>query len=228
MEKISNKIRVENMKQAIIRTPVILIVVVYLIIIAIFVPSFFTLSNIKNFFIQSSDMAIFSCALMFVLLNGSIDFSSASVIGLGSVIAAMIMNNNDGFLKGSALAVPIGILSILVISLFINLLNGLAITRLKIPSFIATMSSNMIFMGIALYISQSKTIGNLPSVFAAIGSNDLVGIPIPVIIASLTVIITGFILSRTTFGKKVYAVGTNHKAAHISGVPVKKTIVNLF
>ena len=217
-----------SVKKGLVRRPIIAIYIIYLMIVAFFVPNFFSFLCIRNYLAQCSEVIIIACGFMLVLLNGCMDFSSSAVIGLGSYICAFLINKDTGLLLGNAWAVPLGILSIFVISMVINIFNGFCITVLKIPSFITTLATQMAFTGVALYISQSTTISNLPEAFTRIGTNSIFHIPIPIIIAIFTAYIIHFILMKTTFGKKVYAMGTNHSAATISGIKVKKTIFQLF
>lgn len=211
------------------RRPICLMIIAYTLLTAIFIPTFFTGRNISNYFIQCADTIVFSCGLLFVMLNGGIDFSSAAVIGLGSLLAAKIMNGDTGWLAGSPWAIPVAIIAVISLSVFVGLLNGLAVIKLKIPSFIATMSSNMILLGIALTLSMSATISNLPKEFIGFAKGSLFGwLPNLVIIAAIAVIAVSIVLNRTEFGRCATAVGANPTAANISGMPVKKTILKLF
>jgi len=96
------------------------------------------------------------------------------------------------------------------------------------PSFIATMGTQLVFSGFALLITQSVTIGSLPNAFTKIAEGSIIYIPIPIILTIAVVGITYYLLHHTVFGRYVFAIGTNHKVSSISGIPVKKTIFILF
>jgi len=222
------KLRLDYLKNLVLQKPIAFVLALFLVIVAFVMPNFFSARNLYNYLVQSADMVVISCGIMLLLLNGSIDLSVAAVTGLGSVIAAMIMNNRNGWLAGSPFAVIAGIAVIFAISLAVSAVNSFSVIKLKIPSFIATMASNMIFMGTALFISQATTIGDLPASFNKIASGSVLQIPIPVVIAAVIVVITWFLLSKSVFGRKLYAIGSSQKVSLISGIPVKKTIFQTF
>lgn len=211
-----------------IKRPIVLMVLAYLIFTALVIPDFYNARNIKNYFIQCSDTIVFACGMMFVMINGGIDFSGAAVIGMGSWLAAMIMSTQNGWMRNSPLALPVAIVAIFAVSISASAVNGFAVTKLKIPSFIATMSSNMILMGVTLTLSMSATVAGLPSAFTKLGAGTLLGIPYQVMIAAAVVAVVAVVVNRTAFGRKALAVGSNPTAATIAGLPVKKTIMQLF
>jgi ribose transport system permease protein len=96
------------------------------------------------------------------------------------------------------------------------------------PSFIATMAVQLIFSGVALIYTQSETITNLPAPFLYIGGGEIFIIPMPIIVSIVVILLTSFILRKTVFGRRLYAIGTNPKTAYVSGLPVKRTIFMLF
>jgi len=208
--------------------PIYLLVAALFIVSSLVIPYFFTRSNIINIFFQASDLIIVSCGLTFVILNGGIDFSITAVLGLSSIIGAMLMNMNTGLLRNSPFNVPLSLLVMLLIGVLIGSINGLAVSRLKMPSFIATMSTNLLFGGIALAIANSKPVSNFPKAFMAIGRGKVIGLPVVIIIAVVVVACLQFLLFKTVFGKRVFAIGTNMRASVVTGLPVKQTIFFMF
>lgn len=204
------------------------IFIVYFVIAAFVVPSFFTGTNISNILAQSADMLILSMAMMMVILNGGIDFSLASVTALGSVLGAKIMNQTDGLLKGSPAAALAGVAVMIGVGLAIGIFNGFAVTRLRMPSFMATMASYLAINGISLYLVNSKAISGLPSQFLFIGNGKVGPVPFNIILAAILLAAMWVVLNKTVYGRYIYAVGTNPKAAEISGIPVKKVVFSLF
>lgn len=204
--------------------PIIVFFIAYTIIALLFVPKFSNPQNLSMILEQSSDLIILACGMTFIFLNGSIDFSMVSVLALCSVVGSKIMTMGPN----KVAMIPIAIIAMLITGLVIGAINGLAITKLKMPSFIATMASQLIFSGIALTITRSTTIGGIPKEFNFIAQGSLVGIPIPIIITIVVVGVTAYLLHHTLFGKYVFSVGTNQKASYISGIPVKATIFKLF
>lgn len=195
---------------------------------AIFVPFFFTPNNLINLMLQSADIIVIACGLTFVLLNGSLDFSIPAVMGLGSILGAMVMNSNTGLMAGSPYATLVGVIIMLATGLGIGALNGFAVTRLKMPSFMATMASYIVFIGISLFLADSKTISGLPAEFMFVGNGKAGVVPVPIIIAGIVLSVSVVVLRKTVFGRSIYAIGTNPKAAEISGLPVKRIVFTMF
>lgn len=206
------------------RRPAIIFFIVYIISALLFVPKFANLENLGNILVQSSDLIILACGMTFVFLNGGIDFSVVSVLALTSVIGSLIMTSGGNIV----IMIPVAIIAMFGVGILIGTINGISVTRLKMPSFIATMSSQLIFSGIALTITQSDTIGNVPREFNLIAQGTFKGMPIPNIITIVVVIIMAYLLHGTIFGRYIFSVGTNHKASNISGIPVKQVILRLF
>jgi ribose/xylose/arabinose/galactoside ABC-type transport system permease subunit len=198
--------------------------VAYFLISLLFVDKFANPVNLGNIMVQCADLIILACGMTFVFMNGGIDFSVTATLGLGSVLGARVMTMNGDPLFLSVL----GVLIMLGIGLGIGTLNGLTVTLLRMPSFIATMSTQLVFSGLALWYTQSASIGGLPRPFLFIGRGTLFGIQMPVFIMFAVVGVTAFILHRTVLGRYIFSVGTNHRTSRISGIPVKRTIFKLF
>jgi ribose/xylose/arabinose/galactoside ABC-type transport system permease subunit len=198
--------------------------VVYFLFCLLFVDKFANPVNLTNMLVQCADLIILACGMTFVFMNGGIDFSVTATLALGSILGAKIMT-----LGGSPLALTVlGVAVMLTIGIGIGALNGLTVTLLRMPSFIATMATQLIFAGLALWYTQSATIGGLPTPFLLIGRGALFGIQMPVFIMLAVVAVTAFVLHRTVLGRYIFSVGTNHRTSLISGIPVKKTIFSLF
>jgi ribose/xylose/arabinose/galactoside ABC-type transport system permease subunit len=192
------------------------------------VPRFSNGENLINILVQSADLAIIACGLTFVIMNGGIDFSVVGVINLGSIVGATVMTRDGGLLGGSAIGWLAAIAVMLLIGLAIGAINGLAVVRLRMPSFIATMGTQLVFSGLALLYTQSVTVGNLPAAFTGIAAGSLGWVPVPILMTAVLVGLSYYLLHHTVFGRYVFAIGTNHKVSRISGVPVHRTIFTLF
>jgi ribose/xylose/arabinose/galactoside ABC-type transport system permease subunit len=216
-----------QLTNVLLKNPIYIVLLALIVYSLIAVPGFSNPANLLNLIYQTPDLIIVACGLMFVILNGGIDFSITSIIGLTSVVGASFMNLDDGHLKDNPFSVLISVACMLAIGLGIGALNGICVTRLKMPSFIATMSVSMIFGGLAVYYSP-RTLANLPLQFTNISHGNLFLIPNPTLIVIVVIVIATFVLLKTKFGTYVYAIGTNPKASYISGLPVKNTIFKLF
>jgi ribose/xylose/arabinose/galactoside ABC-type transport system permease subunit len=190
----------------------------------LFVPRFANPVNLANMLVQCADLIILACGMTFVFMNGGIDFSVTAVLSLGSVTGAAIMRHGGG----SPASVAAALAAMLGLGLGIGALNGLMVTRLRMPSFIATMASQLIFTGVALWYTQSSTIGDLPRSFLWLGRGTVLGVQAPILVMAAVVASSAYVLHRTVFGRNVFAVGTNHRTSLISGIPVRRTIFSLF
>ena len=190
----------------------------------VFVDRFANPVNLGNMLVQCVDLIILSCGMTFVFMNGGIDFSVTAILGLSSILGARLLT-----LPGPpGVRVALGVALMLLIGIAIGALNGLIVTALRMPSFIATMATQLIFGGLALWYTQSATIGGLPRAFVQIGRGSLLGVPIPILIMLVVVALAAFVLHRTVLGRYIFAVGTNHRTSLVSGIPVKRTVFSLF
>ena len=191
----------------------------------IFVEGFASAYNIKNYLGNCAPLLVVAAGLTIVTLNGGIDFSTTSVISLVSTISAYILMSTP--LVDTVWGIIVAILVSLAIGALIGSINGFAVAKLKMPSFVATLSTKLIFSGVAVWFGSvyyDKTSLSISAKgFTAIGGK---GGPfwIPLVLAALVFLIVDFMLSKTLFGRRVYAIGVNPNAAKVSGMPVRKTI----
>lgn len=186
--------------------------VLLIIILAIVSPSFFTLNNIFNVLRQVSINALIAFGMTFVILTGGIDLSVGSILALASALTA-------GLLAGGMdplLAILIGLLA----GAAMGALNGLIITKGKVAPFIATLATMTIFRGLTLVYTDGRPITGLSNstLFELLGKGYLGWIPVPVIWMLAVYFILYFILKKTVFGRRVYAIGGNEEAAILSGI----------
>lgn len=189
-----------------------------------FTPGLTSANNLSNIFSNLLPLLIVATGLTIVLITGGIDLSVTSVMALTSVLGAKIMSSDQGWIGSSAWAVPVGVAVMLLTGALIGWLNGAAITRLELPPFIVTLTTMMFFSGLAIWLTKSKTIYNLPLAFNSIGKGSLFFIPYALLVTVLIVGILHVLLSRSLRGAWLYACGHNPRAAEISGVPVRQTV----
>lgn len=190
--------------------------VAYVMAVGPFTPGFFTAGNFGNLLITLLPLFVVALGQTIVLITGGIDLSVTSIIALTSVTGAMVMNSDNGWLSGHPLAVPAGIFLMLTLGVSLGFLNGAAIAIFRMPPFIVTLTAMMFLSGFAIWLTKSKAISNLPASFNALGGNLWISFFITIALAGGTQLI----LSRSVFGRWLYAVGHNARTSHISGVPV--------
>ena len=197
-------------------------------------------ATVSNFLIMANHVAIFgllALGMMLVILNGGIDLSVGSVLGLTGVFAGFLMQGVEFQSAGVILYPPVWAVVVMTIALgaFVGLCNGVLIAYFRVPAFVATLGSLYVARGVALLMTNSLTFNNLsgdPSLgntgFDWLGFNRLFGVPIGVIILAVVAIVAGLVLARTAFGRWLYSSGGNERAAELSGVPVKRVQVSVY
>jgi len=183
-------------------------------------PQFFNVTNLLNVMRVASLNLILATGMALTMLVSGIDLS------VGSVIALSTMMFGQFFQEGRSIQDMIfGIGGILLISAVIGTLNGMSVAYIGLPAFIATFAMSQITRGYSYYLSKGIVFAKFTEVFQFIGGGYLFGIPMPVIFAVLLLFVIGFMLNKTNFGRRIYAVGSNKQAAKYSGINVKQTLV---
>jgi len=194
--------------------------VVYFAGLAPFTTGFASGSNLQTILAYALPILVVSVGLTLVLIIGGIDLSVTSIIALASVVGGKIMSADEGWLAGSALAIPVGLLAMLLVGATLGAVNGFAVTVCRIPAFIATLTTMMFVSGLAIWFTLSRKIGGLPPNFLLIGQQLW-------IVAAITGVATWLAhvaLARALYGRWLYAIGHNARAALVSGVPVQRVI----
>lgn len=181
-----------------------------------FTPGLAEPENLANILAAMLPLLVVAVGQTFVLIARGIDLSVTATIGLASVAGAFVMNSETGWLRGSVLAVPGGIAAMLAVGALLGLANGAAITHLRMAPFIVTLTTMMFVSGLAIWLTQSKNIFGLPAEFNALGGRTMPALALTVVV----VVLAHLALTRTLFGRWLYALGHNERAAYISGVPV--------
>jgi ribose/xylose/arabinose/galactoside ABC-type transport system permease subunit len=197
----------------------VLAALVLLVIAASFLsPRFFTVPNLLNVLRQVSIVGILATGMTFVILTRGIDLSVGSILGIAVVLFAGSMDS-----RGMAFAIPLG----LGAATLAGLVNGVGIAYAGLPAFIMTLGMLSFVRGLAFIDTGGTPIPIISDNFYALGNGYLFGVPIPALIFIAGLLVSGFILGLTPFGRSVYAIGSNEEAARLSGMPVRlyKTIV---
>ncbi|OCA89250.1 ribose ABC transporter permease [Pradoshia sp. D12] len=183
-----------------------------IVVITIMNPSFLTVSNILNVLRQVTISGLIAFGMTFVVLTGGIDLSVGSTLALtGAVAASLLASGTDPIIAMGAA---------LILGLILGAINGVIITKGKVAPFIATLATMTIYRGLTLVYTEGKPVSGLGDslTFQMFGKGYLLGIPVPVVTTILAFIILYFILHKTTFGRRVYAVGGNEDASKLSGI----------
>jgi ribose/xylose/arabinose/galactoside ABC-type transport system permease subunit len=197
-------------------TGIALVVLAMVVFLSLATDTFFTAGNLAVVSRQISLSAVIAMGMTLVILTGGIDLSVGSVVAITSVMLGLSMVR-------WGLPIWISILFAVLIGAVIGSSNGLLLVKTKLPPFIVTLGMMGLARGAALVITKGTSISGFPVQYFPIGQGfvfDL--IPIPVVIAVVLAIIVHIILSRTTFGRRIYLVGSNEEAALLSGININR------
>ncbi|MDR1588134.1 MAG: galactose/methyl galactoside ABC transporter permease MglC [Treponema sp.] len=213
-----------------------------ILVIAIREPSFLSLNNLRNILSMSATRVIFAMGMGAILITGGVDLSAGRMVGLAAVLSASLLQAMDYSRRMypalPALPLTVAILAAMAACGLFGFLNGVFVSKLKVPAFIATLGSMVAVYGAtSLYFDRppygAQPIGGLDRRFAALGTgyigfDGVYSIPYIVIIAALVTVITYIVFNKTTYGKNLYAIGGNAEAAKVSGVNVGRTLIIVY
>ncbi|TNC63482.1 ABC transporter permease [Rubellimicrobium roseum] len=214
-----------------------LALIVIIVVFSFLSPVYFSVSN---FLTMSSQVAIYgllAIGMLLVILNGGIDLSVGSVLGLCGVVAGALMKGVQIDALGAILYPPVWAVVVLTLALgaFVGAINGALVAFLKVPAFVATLGVMYVARGVALLMTNGLTYNGLdgdPALgntgFTWLGRERLAGIPISIVVLAVVAVVTGLLLSRTAFGRWLYSSGGNARAAELSGVPVKRVQITVY
>jgi ribose transport system permease protein len=193
-----------------------------LIVVALTLSSdaFATPSNLLNVLRQASLVFLSASGLTLVIVGAGLDLSVGANLGLSACFAAAAIKGTGALSSGFAAGLACGIV--------VGLLNGLMVTKLRLPPFIATYGMLWMLYGVNYWYMKGDTIYGFPPEFRAFGSGDFLGVPIPVYLMGIGLLVGGILTRYTTFGHEVYAIGANAEAARLSGIPVSSRLILLY
>ncbi len=186
---------------------------------------FMTLDNTLNVLRQISINVCLSIGMTMIILSGGIDLSVGSMLALSGAVAAGLMKNGvtlERFGVQLQFTCLGGVVVALVVGTLLGLCNGLAITRFKLPPFVATLGMLSIARGLTMLWTGGFPITSLGDEFGKLGTGYFLGIPMPVCIAAVLVGLFIVVTQRTRFGRYLYAIGGNERAAQLSGIDVPR------
>ncbi len=196
--------------------------IVLAIILTILSPYFLTVSNLVNVVLQTSVNAIIAVGMTYVIVSAGIDLSVGSIVALSGVVMASALQAG----APPAVAVLVGI----AVGAGCGAVNGLLITWGNLPPFISTLGMMSVARGAALVYTEGRPISGFEENFRVLATGEPFWIPVPVAIMIVVYAVSHLLLTRTRFGRYVYAIGGNEEAAKLSGVSIRfhKTMIYTF
>jgi rhamnose transport system permease protein len=176
---------------------------------------FLTIDNLLNQGRLMTEIGLLALPMTFIIVTGGIDLSVGAIVGLSAIMLGYSWHN-WGYPLGVAIVIALGVGAVA------GFVNGLFIIRLRVPPLIMTLATLTFYRGLAEGIAQARSVRDYPNWFYQLGQGESFGVPNQLYILVIATIITAIILSRTTFGRALYAMGNNELAARFSGIPVDR------
>tara|TARA_R110000868_G_scaffold106340_9_gene291718 strand:- start:2443 stop:3477 length:1035 start_codon:yes stop_codon:yes gene_type:complete len=183
-------------------------------------PRFATLSNMINVLTQASTYIIVAIGMTFVITKGGIDLSVGAAMALSTSVTFDLLDGGLHYIPA------LGVL--FAVSIILGAINGLVVAFLAVPALIATLGTMVTYRGVALLHSAGELYYGLPPQLVWLGQGKLAGIPVPVIVAALFVVVAHWLFNLTTFGVHVRAVGGNTEAARLAGIRVNRLTIAVY
>ncbi|NCB00955.1 MAG: ABC transporter permease [Spirochaetia bacterium] len=206
---------------------VITLVIVFFLLWALNGSKFIAIRNIRSMSYQLPIIGLLAIGMMISELSGGINLSIIANANLNGVVIYLVLNAITGGSMGDAngLQVIIAIAAGFAASTLIGIFNGLLIAKLNIPAILTTLGSMTLLQGISLVLTKGYTISGFPDSLIFIGNGSVGGFPMPIIVFGIVIVITHFILNKSSFGVRLYMTGANRVACNYSNVNTTKVIV---
>jgi rhamnose transport system permease protein len=198
-----------------------LLLVAVLIVLSFQSDKFFTVSNLLNQGRLMTEIGLIAIAMTFVIATGGIDLSVGSILGLTAILTGVFWQN-------VGLPLPFAAAAAIVVGGFAGFVNGLIITRFRVPPLIATLATLALYRGLAEGISEARSVRGYPDWFYVLGQGEVLGVPTQLWVLLLVAIVAAIILAYTRWGRTVYAIGSNEVASRFSGLSVETTKLALY
>ncbi len=183
--------------------------------------NFLSVRNILTILLQISVVGIIAVGQTMVMITAGIDLSVGGIVGLSGVVATLLIAQ-------FGVVMPIAVIAGIMVGVFCGLVNGLLITRINMPPFIATLGTMSVTRGLALVLTGGVAVYNLPESFAWLGGGRLIGFPVPVVLLVLVTAVMVVVLNKTILGRHIFAIGSNREAAEMSGINVSRQLVKVY
>ena len=217
--------------------PIVFLLIIAAIVVGCVTDNFFSWANLSNLMSNTAVRFLIALGVSGCLITKGTDLSAGRQVGFAAVVAGILCQRGDynGRLWKWAPEMPIGVvlLIVLAIGLIWGLINGLIVTRLHVPPFIATLGTQTIIYGISLVISDAQPIGGFQKIYTTL-INGRIGnvrgfhLPYLLFVAAVFGLLFWFIYNKTRHGKYMYAIGGNDVAAEVSGVNTTRTLLRIY
>ena len=192
------------------------------IVLTLLTDKFLTVNNIQNLLRQTAIYGVIAIGMTFVIMSGGIDLSVGAVVGLSGVLSAMFMSTSERT-GGMGLPVWLAIIAAVAISSLVGVINGAIIFDGKVPPFIATLGIQTAVRGLIMLITNAQMISGIPKDFAGFSRQTFLAFPTLGWVWVAFIVVAAIVIKFTTFGRNIFAVGSNTEAARLPGISIRKT-----
>ncbi len=194
------------------RYVMVLVLVLLVVVASILYPGFLRPANVRDILTQNASVGIIAVGMTFVIISGGFDLSVGSIYALGGTVFAGVTLHSGSVFAGAAVALAAGLLA--------GSVNGVLVARLRVNPFVATLGTSSAIAGLAFIYSHSSPFIVKAVSFQNLALTQIAGISLPILILIVVALLGAFLLSQTSFGRNVSAVGGNEQAAVLSGLRV--------
>ncbi|WP_027955226.1 ABC transporter permease [Halobacillus kuroshimensis] len=188
---------------------------------ALLAPGFLSSNNINSMMFQIPEFGLLAIAMMVVIVTGGIDLSITYIAALAGVGAALMLTNGFGIFPAIIMAI--------LFALACGAFNGFIVSKIGVSPILVTLGTMVLFEGVILAITKGSSISGFPDAYSLIGNGYYLGlVPFSIVIFAIFAIITGLLLSKTSWGRRVYMYGSNEVATLYSGVKNSKVLMKVY
>lgn len=199
---------------------VLVVLILLVLLLALSTDTFLSAGNLSDLIRSTAIYGVIAIGMTFVILTGGIDLSVGSVVGLSGMLSAMLMVGGMPIMLAIIISIAGGVC--------VGILNGIIIHFGKVPPFIATLGTMTITRGTIKLISDAKMVTGLPESFRLFSRGTVIGIPNLAWIWFIVIIVSWFVLTRTIYGRNIYAIGSNEESARLSGINIPRNIIYVY
>lgn len=220
-ERVSQRLTGTWLREFLIRHAMVIVLLLVMAYFSYRSARFATPDNFVSIAVAAAPFALIALGQTLVILTGGIDLSVGSVIALSAMTAASMVKDHPE-------RVWLCVVVAAVVGLITGGVNGLLVSRVNVPPFIATLGMLTLASGLAYVIGGGAPINGLPPEFGAIANSSVFGLTVPVIVMIVGILVLALVMTRTAYGMRVYAVGGNRVAAEIAGVAVPRIQLSVY
>ncbi len=219
-EKIAFNFDKKNIASVLFKSLPIILLLTSILILSMVNENFFTSRNIIGILVQSSSLGLMAIGMTLVLIVGGIDLSIPPIMALSAIFGVLFMKNGGDPLTAALIMLATGTLG--------GVINGFAISHLRMIPFVVTMSMQAISYGACLWVTKAVGVTGIHTAFKEVVFAKVGDIPVPIIFVGVVMLASQLIMKKSLFGRWLYLTGTNKKMAQVSGIPTKKVVFMVY